>query len=438
VGEGQSSAPAGGSHPPTVAPAFAAPPVPGALGISVSGVPSFFIDSFSIPPFLLPIYQAAGAAYGVPWQVLAAINEVETDYGRDQSVSSAGAEGWMQFLPGTWGRYGIDANNSGVEDPYNPADAIFAAARYLRDAGGVTNLRAAVFAYNHSQAYVNSVMLRARLLTGTPPALLGAMTALAEARFPVHAPSSFSDGFPTIEEPSPHQVPATTIYSQAGAPVIAVRDGRIAQIGSSPELGRHISLTDADGNTYTYAQLGTLASLYPVLQGHGKFSLRRLHAGARVVAGTVLGHLDSSTQPHLLFQIRPGGADTQPIDPKPILDSWVKLRYSATVIAGGKDLYKGRSKRGLALPGAIRPLHVAGAARILEVRRRARSRRDRGSRVFPAHTATLFNLGLSPAQWLALIARLGQIADPAVATKPSPAAIPDNVSVSGATMGGGR
>ena len=52
-----------------------------------------------MPPFLLPIYQAAGTAYGIPWQVLAAINEVETDYGRDLSVSSAGAEGWMQFLP---------------------------------------------------------------------------------------------------------------------------------------------------------------------------------------------------------------------------------------------------------------------------------------------------------------------------------------------------
>src|SRR5207248_562747 len=46
------------------------------------GVPNFFIDSFRIPPFLLPIYQAAGIQYDVPWQVLAAINEIETDYGR--------------------------------------------------------------------------------------------------------------------------------------------------------------------------------------------------------------------------------------------------------------------------------------------------------------------------------------------------------------------
>jgi soluble lytic murein transglycosylase-like protein len=71
------------------------------------GVPNFFIDSFQIPPFLLPIYQAAGIQYDVPWQVLAAINDIETDYGRNLSISSAGAEGWMQFLPSTWKRYGL-------------------------------------------------------------------------------------------------------------------------------------------------------------------------------------------------------------------------------------------------------------------------------------------------------------------------------------------
>ncbi|HEV7177335.1 MAG TPA: hypothetical protein VGN29_17685, partial [Solirubrobacteraceae bacterium] len=69
--------------------------LPGAAPI---GVPNFFIDSFRIPPFLLPIYQAAGIQYNVPWQILAAINEIETDYGRNLSVSTAGAVGWMQFI----------------------------------------------------------------------------------------------------------------------------------------------------------------------------------------------------------------------------------------------------------------------------------------------------------------------------------------------------
>ena len=62
-------------------------------GAAKPGVPNFFIDRFKIPPFLLPIYQAAGTEYGIRWEVLAAINEIETNYGRNLNVSSAGARG---------------------------------------------------------------------------------------------------------------------------------------------------------------------------------------------------------------------------------------------------------------------------------------------------------------------------------------------------------
>ena len=62
------------------------------------------------PAFLLPIYQAAGIQYGIRWEVLAAINEIETDYGRNLNVSSAGALGSIQFMPSTWDIYGINAN----------------------------------------------------------------------------------------------------------------------------------------------------------------------------------------------------------------------------------------------------------------------------------------------------------------------------------------
>jgi|HubBroStandDraft_3_1064219.scaffolds.fasta_scaffold07243_3 murein DD-endopeptidase MepM/ murein hydrolase activator NlpD len=353
-----------------VSPSALTPPLPSSLGGSLSGVPSFFIDSFSIPPFLLPIYQAAGAAYGIPWQVLAAINEVETDYGRDLSVSSAGAEGWMQFLPSTWGQYGLDVNNDGFEDPYNPADAIFGAARYLKAAGGDTDIRAAILAYNHSQAYVNSVLLRARLLGGTPPALLGAITGLTEARFPVYAASHYSDGFPLTEGVSPHAVAGTTIDSQDGAPVIAVQDGRIVQIGQEGPLGRSISLRDAYGNTYTYSELGSTATLYPMLEaiegvradassiasggapaitaaasgavrefraGSEKVYLHPLRVGAQVIAGTVLGHVGAAAEPHIVFQIRPAGIGAPLVDPKPILDGWVKLQSSSVVKAKGRD-----------------------------------------------------------------------------------------------------
>jgi murein DD-endopeptidase MepM/ murein hydrolase activator NlpD len=107
---------------------------------------------------LRQLWIAAGHTYGIPWQVLAAINKVESNFGRNLGPSSAGAVGWMQFLPSTWLRWGVDANGDGVADPNNPADAIYSAARYLAAAGGQYDLRRAIFAYNHADWYVNEVL----------------------------------------------------------------------------------------------------------------------------------------------------------------------------------------------------------------------------------------------------------------------------------------
>ena len=104
------------------------------------------------------IWQAAGTAYGIPWTVLAAINKVETNFGQNLGPSSAGAVGWMQFMPSTWARWGIDANGDGVADPNNPVDAIFSAARYLAGCGGQFDITRAVYCYNHATWYVNEVM----------------------------------------------------------------------------------------------------------------------------------------------------------------------------------------------------------------------------------------------------------------------------------------
>ncbi len=132
------------------------------FGPAPIGVPNFVIDSFEIPPFLLPIYQACGTEYGIPWEVLASINKIETAFGTNLNVSSAGAVGWMQFLPSTWATYGVDANGDGRKDPYNPVDAICAAARYLKAAGGSGDLYNAILAYNHADWYVQEVLLYAR------------------------------------------------------------------------------------------------------------------------------------------------------------------------------------------------------------------------------------------------------------------------------------
>ena len=112
------------------------------------------------------IWQAAGNRYGIPWPVLGAINKVETNFGSNLGPSSAGAVGWMQFMPSTWARWGMDANGDGVADPDNPTDAIFSAARYLAGCGGQFDIARAVYCYNHSQSYVSEVLGLAALYGG--------------------------------------------------------------------------------------------------------------------------------------------------------------------------------------------------------------------------------------------------------------------------------
>ena len=79
------------------------------------------------------------------------------------------------------------------KDPYNPVDAIFAAARYLKAAGYEQDVRRAIFAYNHADWYVDSVLLRARLIAGVPADLIGSLTGLTEGRFPVFARARYAD-----------------------------------------------------------------------------------------------------------------------------------------------------------------------------------------------------------------------------------------------------
>jgi hypothetical protein len=148
--------------------------VPDPLGLD--DFPKITVAEFPVPPFLLPIFQAAGAQYKIHWQILAAINEVETGFGRNLRESSAGAIGWMQFLPSTWHRYGVDADGDGTRDPWDPVDAIFAAARYLHAAGAESSLPRAIWAYNHAGWYVDQVIDRARVFAGLPDDLVALLT----------------------------------------------------------------------------------------------------------------------------------------------------------------------------------------------------------------------------------------------------------------------
>ena len=136
----------------------------GGVGVSLgAGVPT---QVAGIPTEYLALFQAAGERYDVPWTVLAAIGKVECDDGQDPdpsctkegAVNSAGAGGPMQFLASTWEAYAVDVDGTGRADRWDPADAIFTAARYLQANGAPSELRRAIFAYNHSSAYVEEVL----------------------------------------------------------------------------------------------------------------------------------------------------------------------------------------------------------------------------------------------------------------------------------------
>jgi Transglycosylase SLT domain/Peptidase family M23 len=354
----------------------------GDRGASLPSAPMRALGFYRIPLFLLPIYHAAAARYEVPWELLAAINEVETDYGNDLAVSSAGAIGWMQFLPATWARYGVDAVAAGYSDPYNPIDSIFAAARYLSDAGVSRDRHGAIFAYDHSDEYVRSVLLRSKLISLYPHTVLATLTHLAEGRMPLAGkhvtwgppgwgPSAWS---PTRARPLPwspsgsgplfalpaapfESAPADSrrlahgaaakpgararaqrgsrtrpraprmldLMSAPHTAVVAAQSGRIVWIGRSAKHGRYLVLRDARGNRFTYAELGAIAR-------------RHVRRGARVRRGEVLGQVrvpPGARRGHLLFAIRPAG-DPRRIDPRPVLTSWLELSAAAHP-PGAKD-----------------------------------------------------------------------------------------------------
>ena len=134
------------------------------------------------------------------------------------------------------------------KDPYNPVDAIFAAARYLTAAGYENDVRRAIFAYNHADWYVDSVLLRTRLIAGVPADLVGSLTGLTEGRFPVYARARYADDLAERDAAQARQGRARTpptssspsdgrriieIFARQGAPVVAVNDGQVKKIGEN-------------------------------------------------------------------------------------------------------------------------------------------------------------------------------------------------------------
>jgi murein DD-endopeptidase MepM/ murein hydrolase activator NlpD len=289
----------------------------------------------------LPIYQAAGKKYGVPWQILAAIHKVETDFGRDLSTSSVGAKGQMQFMDKTWlgwrypsgsklgdlpdsvdltdprliqkyGGYGVDADGDGKADPYDPADAIYATAKYLaanHQPGEDWFARGgAVWRYNHDyENYVLKVKSYAEAFAH--PALTAAGSGLATGQLAWPVPggritSTFGNRFDPVKKVFQlHE--GIDIGAPLGTPIFASDGGVVVESRASSGYGWIIVIDHGNGWQTLYAHM------YP---DHVK-----VQVGQKVSKGQVIAEIGSngwSTGPHLHFEVHKNG---QLIDPQLVL-----------------------------------------------------------------------------------------------------------------------
>jgi murein DD-endopeptidase MepM/ murein hydrolase activator NlpD len=243
-----------------------------------------------IPPDQLAAMQQVALSSGLPWQILAAIAKVESDFGRNMSTSWAGAIGYGQFLPEMWAVYG----NGG--DPYDFHDVLPAMARYLLVAGAPDDMPGAVYAYNHSWSYVAQVLSLAASY-GYRASATGQSPAMGEGLiWPVMGAISsyFGPG---------HQAIDIDQTATPGAPVRAAHDGVVLFAGGDPccSYGYYVILVAPSGITTLYAHLETL----------------EVTAGQTVRAGQSLGPGGStgySTGPHLHFEVMEDGERRDPLE----------------------------------------------------------------------------------------------------------------------------
>jgi peptidoglycan LD-endopeptidase LytH len=259
----------------------------------------------AIPAELVALYTRAAAAHELGGRgvfVLAAINKIETDFGRNQGPSSAGAVGWMQFMPATWAQYGLDGNGDGRRDPSDPGDAIPAAARYLRAFGAPGDWYRAIFAYNQADWYVRDVLELADAYQG-------------ECRT-AELPVAVGDGrlaWPTavrtitgvFGEPRPgHQHAGLDIAAPLGAPIHAAASGTVALVQGTADSGGY-------GN-YVCLQHGLrLRTCYAHLSAVYVATGRSVGRGEVIGACGNTGH---SFGAHLHFEVRVAPR-WRPVDP---------------------------------------------------------------------------------------------------------------------------
>ncbi|MBD1370839.1 peptidoglycan DD-metalloendopeptidase family protein [Hazenella sp. IB182357] len=322
--------------------------LPGVLFVFILLVTNLFLTLFTTPPPMssykdweitsdfpavgqkyLPIYQEAGQKYGVPWHILAAIHKVETDFGRNLSKSSVNAEGHMQFMDKTWvgwsypggtrlgdlpdhvdvtnldlikkyKGYGVDADGDGVANPYDPVDAIHAAAKYLaanyQDGEDWFARDGAIWQYNHD--YENYVLkVKSYAESYAMPVQKGQDIEVAAGSFiwPLEGgriTSKFGNRFHPIKKVYQYHS-GIDIGKPANSPIFASHSGVVIESRSSTGYGWKIIIDHGNG--------------YQTLYAHMEDHDVKVRAGQRVQKGDVIALVGSngwSTGPHLHFEVR--------------------------------------------------------------------------------------------------------------------------------------
>jgi hypothetical protein len=221
------------------------------IGTPVGGSTPTQVALTDIPPDQLGAMRsaAASAPCALDWSLLAGIARVESGFGANMATSSAGAIGYGQFLPSTWAMPGI--GNGG--NPYDYHDALPAMARYLCSSGAGTDVRHALFAYNHADWYVDEVLGFASQYAARIAPVTSNTAALVPGWFNAPALNQYDErnysSASAWRQWAPAACSAAALDWLLGAYGVRIGsiDGSIALIGPNTGISTSVGLTDATG-----------------------------------------------------------------------------------------------------------------------------------------------------------------------------------------------
>ncbi|KPI04477.1 NLP/P60 protein [Actinobacteria bacterium OK074] len=256
-----------------------------------------------IPPYMLALYQrAAPECPGLPWTILAAIGKAETNHGRHPTmVSSAGAVGPMQFLPTTFASYAYPVPPGGRKPPtpWDPVDAVYAAARLLcaNGARDGKDIRRAIWHYNHSDAYVNDVLKTADTYAAAArPPTGAAAKAVAFARAQLGTPYVWGGDGPSeggfdcsgltqaAYRAAGISIPRVAQAQYDAGPRIpngALAPGDLLFFGTGPHTITHVSIYTGSGRAIDAPHTGAVVREGPANTGSSTFQGATRPAAAR-------------------------------------------------------------------------------------------------------------------------------------------------------------